>query len=182
MTLNSQTGVANGTDYLTRLSNVAVLYPDDPITGDNLPAGTVISAINPPGYPVGSIKISNPAPSNSSTVSFDFGLDFNKIVVVGVAGNDNFTSDGTVPNVILEGGSGTNSFNIVVPTVSLVTEAGSTTADSTEVTGLNTSQLYVGESAISVTGDSSPLADVPTGTTITKILCAAPMGVSSSRT
>jgi hypothetical protein len=174
--LNSQPGVVylanpnvinlRNPNDINMPGNASVLYVGQSVTGDGLPAGTWIVSINLLNE---SIVVSNNATPNSNPAPFTFGLGFQKVVVVGVSGTENFTSDGTVPNVVFEGGAGTNNFTLVFPTTSPLFETATTAAGSNIVTGLDTTQLYVGESAAAVSGNSTPLPNLPNGTTITAV-------------
>ncbi len=117
--INSQTGVletsTTTTGTITTISNLvtANLYVGQSVSGAGIPAGTTISTIAVNGT---SITISQNA-STSGREPLTFGIGFKKVVVIGGSGTstgpvtNTFTSDGTIPNVILEGGAGAYTTN-----------------------------------------------------------------------
>ena len=87
---------------------------------------------------------------------------FGKLVMVGGAGNDTFTTDGSVPNVVLKGGSGSTVFNMSGGTTTLMGGSGS---NSFNVTGPGNYTIVGGGPAVGPATPSTPgvAAPAPTG-------------------
>ncbi len=111
--LNGEPGnTASGSNTITGLASVALLAVGQTVTGPGIPAGATVAAI----LSTSSITISANATATVNGVPLVFGTSFRKLVVIGGPGSNVFTSDGTIPNVVLQGGDGANNtFNVTGP-------------------------------------------------------------------
>ena len=105
--MNYQTGnTTSGSATITGLLSTSQLTLGETVAGAGIPGGSTIASIPS----ASSITISNNATATAST-TLTFGINFTTLVVIGGPGNNVFTTDGTIPNVFLEGGSGTNTLS-----------------------------------------------------------------------
>jgi Ca2+-binding RTX toxin-like protein len=121
VSFNSQTGTTtSGSATITNLSDLAVLSRNQLISGNGIPLGTTIVSID---ANTDSITISQPVQNPGSSpvetnVVLSFGMTFKTLKVIGGPGTNLFTADGSIPNVILQGGSSPGTVNNFVGQIS----------------------------------------------------------------
>src|SRR5262249_14315507 len=99
-----------GSSTVTGLSDTTGLEVGQAINGPGFPNGTIITSIDFQG---GSIILSSNAAVTASKAQLSFDLGFEKMVVTGGTGSNTFITDGSIPNVILKGGDGPNTTNLM---------------------------------------------------------------------
>ncbi len=118
--INSQTGnTSNNSPIITGLTNAMLLSPGQSVSGVGIPANTtVLSNLSPNAITISNPVQNSPLP-NAYGVQLTFGITFKTLKVLGISGTvaqhvtNTFSSDGSIPNIVLEGGSGQYTTNIL---------------------------------------------------------------------
>ncbi len=144
--INSQTGnTTQGTSTITNLQNAALLRTGQSINGNGIPAGSFVGSVNPTTQSITIVDSKGNSVTATQTgnhVTFTFGVIFQTLKAVGFSGNgvitNTFSTDGSLPNVVLQGGDGanvTNNLSASGGTSELVGGNGGATNDLTATAG-----------------------------------------------